>query len=101
MSHLCLHCGLPPLLERCERDEASIRHKVESQCPTQLSVAAWRRYFRPNEGHMVQGLAPSGCSYLAGKSQLSRQYGQMHAQHCQWATWSEGSTHPATAVRCC
>ncbi|CAL5229795.1 g13188 [Coccomyxa viridis] len=23
-------------------------------------------YFRPNEGHMVQGLAPSGCSYLAG-----------------------------------
>ncbi|CAL5229797.1 g13191 [Coccomyxa viridis] len=23
-------------------------------------------YFRPNEGHMVQGLAPSGCTYLAG-----------------------------------
>lgn len=36
-------------------------------CPRQVRLGLWRRYFRPNEGHMVQGLAPSGCSYLAGK----------------------------------
>jgi len=24
--------------------------------------------FRPNEAHMVQGLAPDGCSYIAGMS---------------------------------
>lgn len=35
--------------------------------PLTVTQAPWRRYFRPNEGHMVQGLAPSGCSYLAGK----------------------------------
>ncbi len=43
-------------------------------------LALWRRYFRPNEGHMVQGLAPAGCSYLAGKPLDFRQRAQQHMQ---------------------
>ena len=42
-------------------------HVSELTCPRRVTLAAWHRYFRPNEAHMAQGLAPSGCSYLAGK----------------------------------
>ena len=49
----------------------SVIDVLQSPCTQLLSLVLCSRYFRPNEGHLVQGLAPGGCLYLAGD----------HAQH--------------------
>ena len=75
--------GEPPVLSLQPTGEVSRiqgMHGSPIALPQTVSPTPWRRYFRPNEGHMVQGLAPAGCSYLAGKPLDFRQRAQQHMQ---------------------